>query len=292
MQQMNRTASPIQQQMQHQQQYQHAQQPNRQHPPSSQPPLKRERLNDHVQPQQPEAAAARGVPAAFAPATHGGSVAFAPAVYNPVAPTAALNDFNGHPHKKPPPPPPGSPPLAPPKPPLNEQILAVECLFAVPSLLACVPVLRSLRFSVIPAQNSLSRRMLAGLRSWTVAKTQAVALELSRSLHANMSMTYDYEVRRVLPKRARAGVKVLPAHRLFRSRVAVEKRPGASAFTACVTPPPPQALRMFMSRIQSGSNSGAGAGGGGHGATQLPPELTAKLGKMIGQVVAAHYRMN
>ena len=57
-------------------------------------------------------------------------------------------------------------------------------------------------------------------------------------------------------------------------------------------PPPPQALRMFMSRIQSGSSSGAGAGGGGHGATQLPPELTAKLGRLIGQVVAAHSRMN
>ena len=152
-----------------------------QQPPSQhlQPPLKRERLNDQPPLTETVSASARG-----------GSVAFVPAVYNAFVPsTPAISHVNSHPPCKPPPPP-GAPPIDPNQSPLKEQILSVERLFAVSSLLAYVFFMALLAISI----NSSSHRALVGHRSWTVPKTNAIASALSLALHADMQMTYDYEV--------------------------------------------------------------------------------------------------
>ena len=175
----NRAPSPTQYQQQlprqHQEHVTHQQLPS-QH---LQPPLKRERLNDQPPLTETVSASARG-----------GSVAFVPAVYNAFVPsTPAISHVNSHPPCKPPPPP-GAPPIDPNQSPLKEQILSVERLFAVSSLLAYVFFMALLAISI----NSSSHRALVGHRSWTVPKTNAIASALSLALHADMQMTYDYEV--------------------------------------------------------------------------------------------------
>jgi hypothetical protein len=47
-----------------------------------------------------------------------------------------------------------------------------------------------------------------------------------------------------------------------------------------------EALRIFITRLQSGSNSYANAGC--HITTMLPEQLTAKLANLIRQVLASH----
>ena len=47
-----------------------------------------------------------------------------------------------------------------------------------------------------------------------------------------------------------------------------------------------EALRVFITRLQSGSNPYANAGC--HDVTLLPEELTAKLANVIRQVLASH----
>jgi hypothetical protein len=51
-----------------------------------------------------------------------------------------------------------------------------------------------------------------------------------------------------------------------------------------------EALRVFITRLQSGSNPYASAAH--HSATLLPEELTAKLANIIRQVLASHSNMS